>query len=287
MPPSRFPPSPTSGHSSVHCRHARYVVYVSHCHQLQTSNRTMTCIVESVDNNDMAHSKKKFWNRFRQEILDFDGRRCGRCNGAESDHVVLQVHHKRYVSGRAIWDYPTEDCETLCRGCHAREHNKIEPDSGWSYEFDDDTGSLGEECEWCGADIRYVYTISHPKWPSMQVGTDCSDRLTQTAHASNKMADRRREVARRKRFLSSVRWHALSCGGLEIRQRNCVLKIVPFGNAFALVIAGIQGNQRFGSIKEAKLRCWELLGKDFEKLRPFLLRRNLQKFRTPSDCRAG
>jgi 5-methylcytosine-specific restriction endonuclease McrA len=37
---------------------------------------------------------------------------------------VLQVHHKRYIEGRPLWDYDNSDLITLCKQCHTILHWK-------------------------------------------------------------------------------------------------------------------------------------------------------------------
>ena len=69
------------------------------------------------------------WKSFRKDIIESDGFRCSQC-GRNSFDVVLQVHHKKYIKGRKLWEYAGEDCITLCRGCHAMEHGIIMPNFG-------------------------------------------------------------------------------------------------------------------------------------------------------------
>lgn len=40
---------------------------------------------------------------------------------------VLQVHHKKYIQNRMLWEYDDNDLLTLCESCHREEHrvNKI------------------------------------------------------------------------------------------------------------------------------------------------------------------
>ena len=101
------------------------------------------------------------WEAFRQQIIEADGYCCVRC-GREAGDIVLQVHHKQYYPGRALWDYPPGHCETLCSGCHAREHGIVRPDEGWSYAFDEDLGELDGACDVCSTALRYRFYISDP-----------------------------------------------------------------------------------------------------------------------------
>lgn len=38
---------------------------------------------------------------------------------------ILQVHHKRYVENKEIWDYQDSDLITLCKECHSLIHENI------------------------------------------------------------------------------------------------------------------------------------------------------------------
>lgn len=64
--------------------------------------------------------ENQLWLNKRAEILQRDGFRCRYC----SETKGLQVHHKHYVEGRLAWEYDDSDLITLCKSCHAKEHNK-------------------------------------------------------------------------------------------------------------------------------------------------------------------
>lgn len=63
------------------------------------------------------------WQRKRLEALNFADWRCDRCCDAES---TLHVHHKRYVKGRAPWEYDLEELAVLCAHCHGVEHEQAQ-----------------------------------------------------------------------------------------------------------------------------------------------------------------
>jgi hypothetical protein len=119
----------------------------------------------------MKQYRKNDWAVFRKEIIELDGGVCKKCNRSESDGVILQVHHKEYIRGKLPWEYPYQMCETLCKGCHAEEHGRVPPKSGWEYCGSNDLGDLNGTCELCGTSIRYVFYVSHEKWPTLEVGT--------------------------------------------------------------------------------------------------------------------
>jgi len=39
---------------------------------------------------------------------------------------ILQVHHKKYIEGKLIWEYDDNDLVTLCKECHSLVHNDID-----------------------------------------------------------------------------------------------------------------------------------------------------------------
>lgn len=63
--------------------------------------------------------ENQLWLNKRAEILQRDGFRCRYCGETK----CLQVHHKQYIEGRLAWEYDNSDLITLCKSCHAREHN--------------------------------------------------------------------------------------------------------------------------------------------------------------------
>lgn len=59
------------------------------------------------------------WQRKRLEVMQRDEFVCQCCF---SDETTLNVHHKRYIKGRMIWDYSNDLLVTLCGGCHESQH---------------------------------------------------------------------------------------------------------------------------------------------------------------------
>lgn len=119
------------------------------------------------------------WFDFAAKVKARDGK-CLKCHRTEPD-VVLQVHHDcDYLPNRAPWEYALSDCITLCKGCHAREHGLIEPNSGWFLLSIDDLGGLDGVCErqGCNTEIRYEHLTYHPQWGYKVVGSRCIEHLT-------------------------------------------------------------------------------------------------------------
>jgi hypothetical protein len=119
------------------------------------------------------------WKHFTDTIKYRDQFTCLHC-GRKEPEIILQVHHKSYKSGVKIWEYPTSDCISLCKGCHAREHALIEPNCGWTLVLIEDYGDLDGICEAnnCGQEIRFGHVIYHPTFGYKTVGSTCVDFLT-------------------------------------------------------------------------------------------------------------
>lgn len=197
------------------------------------------------------------WIRFREDVIKLDDGKCVRCLRSRADGVVLQVHHKHYVAGRKPWEYAYDECETLCRGCHAAEHGKTPPKNGWECIGSHDLGDLTGNCELCGTDLRYLYLIQHPNWPTMEVGTDCCDNLTGSLEASEHLEAHKKQADRKKRFVSSPRWKTKPFGELAIKQTGIAVAIVKVGEAFKIIMDGATGKTEYASLLDAKMRVFE------------------------------
>jgi hypothetical protein len=209
-----------------------------------------------------ASEEKSKWEAFRSEVIRLDDGKCVKCGKTESDGIILQVHHLKYRQGVKKWEYSHDECETLCKGCHAGLHGKILPKTGWKFEFEDDLGDLEGECERCGTSIRYAFYISHSLWPRIiQVGTYCCDNLTDTDTASNSMELKNKYMAKLNRFVKSPSWliypnsdsHSLKRKGKTIViQKNS-------NNNYVIKIDNNNGRKYYLSLEEAKKRVFEVL----------------------------
>lgn len=120
------------------------------------------------------------WFSFSERIRTRDNYQCLKCGRTRAE-AILQVHHKIYKFGLQPWEYALSDCITLCKGCHAEEHQIKEPQKGWTLISVDDLGGLYGICEkiGCGNEIRYEHEIYHPDWGYKTVGSTCVEYLTQ------------------------------------------------------------------------------------------------------------
>lgn len=58
------------------------------------------------------------WKEFRLRIFKRDKFTCLKC----SSKLNLQCHHKYYVAGWNLWEYPESAMQTLCKFCHEDFH---------------------------------------------------------------------------------------------------------------------------------------------------------------------
>ena len=207
----------------------------------------------------MKQYRHAMWVQFRNDVIKLHAGRCSHCERSNSDGIILQVHHKLYVSGRLPWEYDVSDCEALCKGCHAAEHGIIMPRDGWQCIGVDDLGDLNGNCELCGTDIRYVYAIEHQSWGPMAVGTICCDKLTGTLDASDHHAMHLRTTEALKRFVSSKRWNERAKGGISINQKGIAVSVFETDGIVRISMNGIVGKSKFESILDAKMKAFSTI----------------------------
>ena len=197
------------------------------------------------------------WRQFRREVIDLDGGRCSRCFRGEPE-VVLQVHHKIYIPDRAPWQYDYCDCETLCKGCHAAEHGKIPPKSGWKYLGYEDLGDVSANCELCGSNFRYQFFVYHKGWGNMLVGSLCCNALTGNEIASRLVDKQTKFEERRRRFVRSKRWMTIS-GREIIRQKGIRIEISLSKDRYVIQLDHYPGQRAFETIQDAKSHVFDIL----------------------------
>lgn len=205
--------------------------------------------------SEISHYDATAWFLFRSDAIEIANGCCERCSRLEGVGIILQVHHKEYIRGHKPWEYDHSQCEVLCKGCHAKEHGKIQPTSDWILAGEDDLGERSGICDNCGMEIRYVFFIEHPKWNSMAVGIYCCDYLTESEEATQW----RRHIERKKRFLISKSWNFVPKQGSCITKDGIHIQIQNAENKFRIIADGIQGKKRFTSELEAKISVFELL----------------------------
>jgi hypothetical protein len=198
------------------------------------------------------------WIEFRNAIIESDGSVCCRCGKGKRDRAVLQVHHNKYIKGLKPWEYSAEDCETVCKGCHAEIHGKIIPRTGWEYIAEEDLGDLVGECDYCGTELRYLFTIYHENWGCMEVGTICCDTLTESESASAYTRAKKRRENRTKRFVESTRWK-IDNGIFKIKQMGFQVEISPCENSYMIVMNDTHGKTKYKTIIDAKLKVFAFI----------------------------
>lgn len=202
--------------------------------------------------------QRKEWKEFAESIIELDAGCCQICNRSRENGIILQVHHKIYHLGLMPWEYDPKDCQTLCQYHHAEIHGKVIPDTGWNFLGSDDLGDLIGECEACGNALRYLYYISHPKWESLAVGTDCCDRMTGTRTAS----ELRKKNDRKERFIHSPKWRCDANRDLwtiNSMKMEFAIGYETDSQLYYIQFLEQKGNKRFASLNLAKEKVHELI----------------------------
>lgn len=57
------------------------------------------------------------WKDLRDRIVN-ERKCCAKCGNTQS----LELHHKRYINDKLLWEYEDDDLEVLCKKCHLNEH---------------------------------------------------------------------------------------------------------------------------------------------------------------------
>lgn len=63
------------------------------------------------------------WQKKRLEVLEAHNFECENCGSKEEE---LHVHHPFYKRGAMIWQYETDELQSLCHKCHKDVHAKDE-----------------------------------------------------------------------------------------------------------------------------------------------------------------
>ena len=82
--------------------------------------------LNGTDMTKMSYSeqlKHPNWQRKRLEVMKGAGFACENCGDTET---MLNVHHRRYVKGRMVWEYENNELQCLCQPCHAQHHEHRE-----------------------------------------------------------------------------------------------------------------------------------------------------------------
>ncbi len=197
--------------------------------------------------------RTKEWQEFRAKIIELDGFKCVQCNRHQKDGAILQVHHKVYIRGKKPWEYAPDDCETLCKRCHAEKHEIVFPRFNWVCVAEDDLGDLIGTCDVCDTEIRYVFTLEHENWFSVDVGTDCCDRMTGTQIAS----EWRKRLERKRRFLKSKRWKPTPHGP-SIKLEASDVSVAKSGLKYKIGVNGRVGRKEFDDEIAARTHVFKI-----------------------------
>lgn len=191
------------------------------------------------------------WYKYREECFKNNGRACEKCGKGPTDRS-LHIHHPHYHSNHKPWQYDPRFCVVLCAYCHAEEHGKVKPKSGWSLIHSDwDEGSSSGEtlCAECNKSIEWHNDMWHPQWGIITVGYGCAEKLGVP------------NVYRFKRlntFLYSPRWRIDSPDEITYRhgEKNVSILQTESGKFF-LKINGKIGRLDYDTIDLAKRGAYD------------------------------
>lgn len=206
--------------------------------------------------------RHKEWKAYCAEQIKLHNGVCSDCLRS-GDEVVLQVHHTKYVKGRLPWEYPYDECEVLCRGCHAKEHGIIMPSKDWELIGEDDLGGLDGECDYCAiqnrqTQLRYTHLVSHPNWGTMTVGAVCCDNLTETTIGSDGHVDFLKHVSRRKTFINSPKWKVAPNGLRSIERAGIAIEVVPTDDGkFRINLNDVKGKTDHATLLDAQISAFD------------------------------
>lgn len=208
---------------------------------------------------------KTSWKNKREYILKRDQYTCQICGRTEQDGVTLQVHHLIYLANCKPWEYPDYAYITLCSGCHASEHGYKIPTSGWIYDNEYDYGYYGaEQCQLCGADLRYVHVLHHPNWGNIMVGCECENKLLNGDNtATERKKEREKYAEKLKRFINSPLWKHKK-NGYFYKKDGVIVRIWDNDKYHSITYQYIDDTQTyrikgfFHSLVEAKYRAFEI-----------------------------
>lgn len=101
------------------CRHFQEVERALFWSQRESESKAKLDTIRQLRSMPYPEYLQSAWWQFRREqTLKSDGYRCRLCNSAST----LNVHHRTYERRGEEQD---SDLITLCRGCHAKFHNKL------------------------------------------------------------------------------------------------------------------------------------------------------------------
>lgn len=94
------------------------------CQCCQCFNPSLDTVVVDKQNYVEIHSYDKYTGEYHIANSMYNiGVSINLGYGKKIVMPILNVHHKRYVNGRELWEYDDEDLITLCQYCHQHLHS--------------------------------------------------------------------------------------------------------------------------------------------------------------------
>ena len=106
--------------------------------------------------------------------------------------------------------------------------------------------------------IRHCFLIQHENWGTIEVGTFCCDKLTDTNLASNCLESQTSYKTRKIRFINSKRWKAEN-DKYTIKQSSFDIELTNKENYYLIKIYNLQGKTKYESLEIAKSKAFDVI----------------------------
>lgn len=123
------------------------------------------------------------------------------------------------------------------------------PKRGWTCVGTEDLGEPSRECEMCETvTIRYVHTMSHPKYPhELECGCVCSGHMEEDLRAARvRETAIRNRAARRRNWPKLKAWHLSRSGNLTIEKDGCRVTVFEREGSYKISAGRVGTEPRFG-----------------------------------------
>jgi hypothetical protein len=143
------------------------------------------------------------------------------------------------------------------------------PHKGWTCVGIKDLGVPCHRCEMCEVmDVRYVHTMEHPDYETLDVGCICAGHMEQDLVGARKReTDFKRSLTKRRRWVSSGGWRVSTKGNNYINTDGFNIVTYPNGRGWGARIKHRwetrmpTQNVRGPTEEAARLAAWEMLQK--------------------------
>lgn len=146
------------------------------------------------------------------------------------------------------------------------------PHKGWSWLGCDDLGEYpsSHQCPVCAREWpRYIHTVHHPEYGTLQVGCVCAEEITQDyVNPRARETELKSRTARREHFPDRAGWQLTTKGNHRLRIDGLVAVVARrhngrYGLGFVPMLSDRWwwSPRTYGSLRDAQLAAFDLLEK--------------------------